>query len=48
MDIQTRALRSVIVLLGSIGADLFPILIWVILCAKYWWPRRGAEETEAS
>ena len=41
MGIQTRALRPVIVLLGSISADLFPILIWAILCAKYWWLRRG-------
>lgn len=48
MGIQARALRPVIVLLGSIGADLFPILIWAILCAKYWWPRREAEETEVS
>lgn len=45
MGIQTRALRPVIVFLGSIGADLFPILIWAILCAKYWWPLHSQDST---
>ena len=36
------AMRPLVVLFASVGIDLFPLLIWIALSAKYWWPRRGA------
>ncbi len=35
---RTTVLLPLIVLFASVGVDLFPILIWMGLSAKYWWP----------
>jgi len=48
MGIRTRALRPVIVLVGSVGIDAVPILIWGILCARYWWPALKGQEAAQS
>ena len=48
MSTRTRALRPAITLFASIGIDLFPILIWGVLCARYWRPAGEAEQTRGS
>jgi len=40
MSTNVRALRPLIVLFASVGIDLFPVLIWAGLSARYWWPGR--------
>lgn len=42
MSINVRAMRPLVVLFASVGIDLFPVLIWAALSAKYWWPGRAA------
>ena len=42
MSINVRAMRPLVVLFASVGIDLFPVLIWAALSAKYWWPGSGA------
>ena len=42
IGLNVRALRPLIVLFASIGIDLFPILVWIALSARYWWPGQGA------
>lgn len=42
MSINVRAIRPLVVLVASVGIDLFPVLIWAALSAKYWWPGRAA------
>jgi hypothetical protein len=34
----TTVLLPLIVLFASVGVDLFPVLIWLCLSVKYWWP----------
>lgn len=41
MTINVRNIRPLVVLFASVGIDLFPILIWAVLSARYWWPGRG-------
>ena len=41
MSVNARAMRPLVVLCASVGIDLFPVLIWAALSAKYWWPGRG-------
>ena len=41
MSVNARAMRPLVVLCASVGIDLFPLLIWVALSAKYWWVGRG-------
>jgi hypothetical protein len=36
--INARETRPLIVLFASVGVDLFPVLIWAALSARYWWP----------
>lgn len=40
MTINVRNMRPLVVLFASVGIDLFPVLIWAVLSAKYWWPSR--------
>lgn len=38
MSSNVRAMRPLVVLFASVGIDLFPVLIWAALSARYWWP----------
>lgn len=38
MSTNARAIRPLVVLIASVGIDLFPVLIWAALSAKYWRP----------
>jgi len=40
LSINIRSIRPLVVLFASVGIDLFPVLIWVGLTARYWWPGR--------
>ena len=42
MSTQAQAMRPLVVLFASVGIDLFPVLVWAAVSAKYWWPSRGA------
>jgi len=42
MSSQGLAMRPLVVLFASVGIDLFPVLIWTALTAKYWWPSHRA------
>ncbi len=39
---NVSTMRPFWVLFVVVGIDLFPVLIWAAVSAKYWWPRRGA------
>ena len=40
LSINVKSMRPLMVLFASVGIDLFPVLIWVGLTARYWWPGR--------
>jgi len=42
MSGEMLALDPLVVLFASVGIDFFPIAIWLVLSARYWWPGRGA------
>ena len=44
MSVNVRAMRPLVVLFASVGIDLFPVLIWAALSAKYWWPGRQVSQ----
>ncbi|MFC1958449.1 hypothetical protein ACFLV6_00795 [Chloroflexota bacterium] len=46
MNLSRWALRPLAILFLSIGIDLFPVLIWTALSAKYWWPGSKARLSE--
>ena len=45
VSLNRWAVAPVAVLFLSIGIDLFPVLIWLALSAKYWWPGRQTAPT---
>ncbi len=35
---EMLSMRPLVVLFASVGIDLFPVLVWLLFSARYWWP----------